>query len=110
MVVVVDARGRWKPPSRGSGSDCPAAAGGPRLHSGHRPGGGGCLRCGTAPGRDPDRERELRGPGRGPAGEEVPRGRRPHPAGPAAIQRGYVYFSEVPDLPVEDMAAMERLW
>lgn len=31
-------------------------------------------------------------------------------AGPAAIQRGYVYFSEVPDLPVEDMAAMERLW
>jgi len=31
-------------------------------------------------------------------------------AGPSAIQRGYVYFSEVPDLPVEDMAKMERLW
>jgi hypothetical protein len=31
-------------------------------------------------------------------------------AGPSAIQRGYVYFSEVPDLPVEDMAEIERLW
>ena len=31
-------------------------------------------------------------------------------AGPAAVKRGYVYFAEVPKLPVEDMATLERLW
>ena len=31
-------------------------------------------------------------------------------AGEAAVKRGYVYFSEVPKLPKEDMATMERLW
>jgi len=31
-------------------------------------------------------------------------------AGKAAVQRGYVYFTEVPNLPVEDMATIERLW
>jgi len=31
-------------------------------------------------------------------------------AGEAAIKRGYVYFSEVPRLPEEDMATIERLW
>lgn len=31
-------------------------------------------------------------------------------AGDAAVQRGYVYFTEVPSLPVEDMATIERLW
>jgi len=31
-------------------------------------------------------------------------------AGPAAVKRGYVYFTEVPKLPIEDMATIERLW
>ena len=31
-------------------------------------------------------------------------------AGEAAVKRGYVYFTEVPKLPVEDMATIERLW
>lgn len=31
-------------------------------------------------------------------------------AGQRAVDRGYVYFSEVPNLPVEDMATIERLW
>jgi len=31
-------------------------------------------------------------------------------AGEAAVKRGYVYFAEVPKLPVEDMATIERLW
>jgi hypothetical protein len=31
-------------------------------------------------------------------------------AGDAAVKRGYVYFTEVPSLPVEDMATIERLW
>lgn len=31
-------------------------------------------------------------------------------AGPAAVTRGYVYFTEVPKLPEEDMATIERLW
>ena len=31
-------------------------------------------------------------------------------AGPKAVDRGYVYFTEVPKLPVEDMATLQRLW
>jgi len=31
-------------------------------------------------------------------------------AGDEAIKRGFVYFAEVPKLPVEDMATLERLW
>lgn len=31
-------------------------------------------------------------------------------AGEKAVDRGYVYFTEVPNLPVEDMATIERLW
>jgi len=31
-------------------------------------------------------------------------------AGPAAVTRGYVYFTEVPKLPEEDLATIERLW
>ena len=31
-------------------------------------------------------------------------------AGEKAIERGYVYFSEAPNLPVQDMATIERLW
>jgi hypothetical protein len=31
-------------------------------------------------------------------------------AGEAAVRRGYVYFSEVPKLPVEDLATIDRLW
>ena len=31
-------------------------------------------------------------------------------AGDAAVKRGYVYFTEVPKLPVEDLATIERLW
>lgn len=31
-------------------------------------------------------------------------------AGETAVKRGYVYFSEVPKLPVEDMCTLERLW
>lgn len=31
-------------------------------------------------------------------------------AGEKAVDRGYVYFSEVPKLPVEDLATIERLW
>jgi len=31
-------------------------------------------------------------------------------AGPAAQKRGYVYFSDVPKLPKEDLATIERLW
>jgi len=31
-------------------------------------------------------------------------------AGPAAVARGYVYFTEVKKLPEEDMATIERLW
>ena len=31
-------------------------------------------------------------------------------AGEAAQKRGYVYFSEVPKLPTEDLATIERLW
>jgi hypothetical protein len=31
-------------------------------------------------------------------------------AGDKAVDRGYVYFTEVPNLPVEDMATIERLW
>ena len=31
-------------------------------------------------------------------------------AGPNALSRGYVYFTEAPKLPVEDMATIERLW
>ena len=31
-------------------------------------------------------------------------------AGPAAVARGFVYFTEVPNLPEEDMATIERLW
>jgi len=31
-------------------------------------------------------------------------------AGPEAVKRGYVYFTEVPKLPVEDMSTIERLW
>ncbi|KAL3908528.1 MAG: hypothetical protein SGPRY_009760 [Prymnesium sp.] len=31
-------------------------------------------------------------------------------AGPAAVSRGYVYFTEVAKLPEEDMATIERLW
>ena len=31
-------------------------------------------------------------------------------AGKTAVGRGYVYFSEVPKLPVDDMATIERLW
>jgi len=31
-------------------------------------------------------------------------------AGPSAVSRGFVYFSEVPSLPEEDMATIERLW
>lgn len=31
-------------------------------------------------------------------------------AGPAAVARGYVYFTEVSSLPEEDMATIERLW
>jgi len=31
-------------------------------------------------------------------------------AGDAAVKRGYVYYTEVPKLPVEDIATLERLW
>jgi len=31
-------------------------------------------------------------------------------AGEAAVTRGYVYFTEVSKLPMEDMATIERLW
>jgi len=31
-------------------------------------------------------------------------------AGEQAVKRGYVYFTEVPKLPAEDMATLERLW
>jgi hypothetical protein len=31
-------------------------------------------------------------------------------AGDQAVKRGYVYFTEAPKLPVEDMATLERLW
>lgn len=31
-------------------------------------------------------------------------------AGPAAVARGYVYYTEVANIPVEDMATLERLW
>lgn len=31
-------------------------------------------------------------------------------AGETAVKRGYVYFSEVPNMPIEDMATIERLW
>jgi len=31
-------------------------------------------------------------------------------AGDAAVARGYVYFTEVPKLPVADMATLQRLW
>jgi len=31
-------------------------------------------------------------------------------AGEAAVKRGYVYFSEAPKLPKDDMATLERLW
>jgi len=31
-------------------------------------------------------------------------------AGEAAVKRGYVYFTEVPKLPVEDLSTIERLW
>jgi len=31
-------------------------------------------------------------------------------AGEKAVDRGYVYFTEAPKLPVEDMATIERLW
>ncbi|KAL1527946.1 hypothetical protein AB1Y20_009317 [Prymnesium parvum] len=31
-------------------------------------------------------------------------------AGSAAVARGYVYFTEAPNLPEEDMATIERLW
>jgi hypothetical protein len=31
-------------------------------------------------------------------------------AGEKAVERGYVYYTEVPKLPVEDMATIERLW
>lgn len=31
-------------------------------------------------------------------------------AGKRAIERGYVYFTEAPKLPIEDMATLDRLW
>ena len=31
-------------------------------------------------------------------------------AGPAAVKRGYVYFTDVPKLPADDLATIERLW
>jgi len=31
-------------------------------------------------------------------------------AGEKAVERGYVYFTEVPKLPVADMATLQRLW
>lgn len=31
-------------------------------------------------------------------------------AGEQAVERGYVYFTEVPKLPVADMATLQRLW
>jgi len=31
-------------------------------------------------------------------------------AGEAAVKRGYVYFAEVPQLPEDDLASIERLW
>jgi hypothetical protein len=31
-------------------------------------------------------------------------------AGPAAIQRGYVYYSEVPPMPGPDLESLDRLW
>ena len=31
-------------------------------------------------------------------------------AGEKAVERGYVYFTEVPKIPVEDMATLQRLW
>ena len=34
----------------------------------------------------------------------------PHPAGPAAQQRGWVYFSEVKFIPAQDMRTMDALW
>ncbi|MFM8278524.1 MAG: GUN4 domain-containing protein [Cyanobium sp.] len=33
-----------------------------------------------------------------------------HLAGPGAIQRGYVYFSEVPAMPAVDLESLDRLW
>ncbi|WP_411870960.1 GUN4 domain-containing protein [Vulcanococcus limneticus] len=31
-------------------------------------------------------------------------------AGPAAVQRGYVYYSEVPPMPAVDLESIDRLW
>lgn len=31
-------------------------------------------------------------------------------SGPKAVERGYVYFSEAPKIPIEDMATLDRLW
>lgn len=31
-------------------------------------------------------------------------------AGDAAVQRGFVYFAEVPNLPVKDLATIDRMW
>jgi len=31
-------------------------------------------------------------------------------AGEAAVKRGYVYYTEAPKLPMQDMATLERLW